>query len=342
MRSRARLGRALRSRQLNRPTVSQLVGEELVAAEAGVALATVGVEDPEGRPPARRTGPVAGHNHLRSLADDVAPEPDPRATSELEPDPGRLADRAGEAGMQARGLEDGEGDTRPSGEGGEAAESIGDLRPARDLLGQVDDEQVDGSTREQGAGDHDPLVDVRRRHDDEPLELDASGHRLDGVKGHREVQPRDDRAGCLGLGGKPQGERRPAARQVAPERDAHAARQAARAEDRVERREASRENLRGIRLAAQPAGVLGLVVGHLERRGRERAHDLADSRGSGRAPPRPEGRESRRHVRGKCRHGWDYRTSVRMNQALNGRSRPSSHRHSAAPRRNCSSPARPR
>jgi len=64
------------------------VGEEVGATEAGVALAAVGVEDPELRPPARRTEAVPRDHHLRPLADDVATEADPAAPGELEPEPG--------------------------------------------------------------------------------------------------------------------------------------------------------------------------------------------------------------------------------------------------------------
>ena len=54
-----------------------LVGEEVVATEAGVALTAVGVEDPEARPLPRRAVAVAGDQRLRPLADDVASEVDP-------------------------------------------------------------------------------------------------------------------------------------------------------------------------------------------------------------------------------------------------------------------------
>ena len=66
--------------------------EELGVAEAGVALSAVGIENSQRRPPPRWAGAIARDDHLRSLADDVAPEPDPRPTGELEADPGRLAD----------------------------------------------------------------------------------------------------------------------------------------------------------------------------------------------------------------------------------------------------------
>ena len=51
--------------------------EEVVATKAGVALSTLRVEDPEGRPLPGRAVAVAGDQRLRPLADDVAPEPDP-------------------------------------------------------------------------------------------------------------------------------------------------------------------------------------------------------------------------------------------------------------------------
>ena len=76
VRSLPRLGRALRSGRLNQPQL-RFVAEEVRPAEAGVAFATVGVEDLERGSPARWAGPIAGDDHLRSLADDVPAEPDP-------------------------------------------------------------------------------------------------------------------------------------------------------------------------------------------------------------------------------------------------------------------------
>ena len=287
-------------------------------AEAGIALAAVGVEDPEGRPPARRAGPVAGHHHLRSLADDIAAEADPRRPLELEPDARGLTDRAGDARGQARRLEDRDRDPRPSGEGRQAAEPIGDAAALRDTalavrgsagldpLRQVDDEQVDRPARQERAGDRDPLVDVGRGHDDEPLGLDAAGNGLDRVEGLGEVQPSHDRAAGLGCGRKPQRDGRPTARQVASERDPHATRQAARSEDGIEVEEAGGEDASRIWLGLGSCDI-ELVV--LQRHGRQSTNDgpdlapLTESRGSGRAPLRSQGREGRRHVRGERRHG---------------------------------------
>ncbi len=74
--------------------IGGVVAEEVVAAEAGVALATLRVEDPEGRPPPRRAVAIACDQRLRPLADDVASEPDPRPPGELEAEAGRLGDGA--------------------------------------------------------------------------------------------------------------------------------------------------------------------------------------------------------------------------------------------------------
>jgi hypothetical protein len=82
-----------------------LVAEEVVAGEAGVALAAVGVQDPEGRPPPRRAVSIAGDQRLRPLADDVAPEPDPRPPRELETKAGRLGHGGRQPARVARWFE---------------------------------------------------------------------------------------------------------------------------------------------------------------------------------------------------------------------------------------------
>ena len=104
------------------------VGEERVAEEAGVATATLRVEDPELHPPPRRAGPVPGDHHLRPLADDIPAEPDPGPSGELEPEAGRLGDCARDRSRQADRLEDDEEDVGSPGEGHEPTESIRDRR----------------------------------------------------------------------------------------------------------------------------------------------------------------------------------------------------------------------
>ena len=251
MRSRARLGRALRLDQLNRPKES-VVAQQIRPAEAGVTLAAVGIEELERGSPARWAGSVAGDEHLRSLPDDVPAEPDPRPASQLQPDTGRLADGAGEAAgsarFAARRLEHDQADARTASKRGHARETVREARGAGRARRQVDDQQVHRPARQQRAGDRQALLRIGRRHDDEPLELDATSRGLDRVERRREVQPRDDRAGRLCLSREPQGERRPPARGVAPQRDAHPAWHAAGPEDRVELGEARREDAARVRL----------------------------------------------------------------------------------------------
>jgi hypothetical protein len=100
--------------------------------EAAIALATLGVEDPEGCAASRGTCPVARDDDLGSLPHDVAAEPDPRSASELEADAGRLANGARDVRGQPRRLEDGEGDPGPPGERAEAPDPIGDARRSFD------------------------------------------------------------------------------------------------------------------------------------------------------------------------------------------------------------------
>ena len=227
------MGAAVRSREV--------VAEEVVASEAAVALPSLRVEDPELRPPPRRAESVAGDGHLRPLADDVAPEPDPRSAGELEAEARRFGDGGGEAGRQARWLEGDEERLRAAGQRGEPAEAIGDVGGGRAGIRarrQVDDEEVDRPAGEERAGDRQALVEGLGGQDDEPVEAHAAGDGLDRVEAPGEIEPGDDRAVDLGLCREPEGEGRLAGARLAAEGDARAARQAARTEDRIERREA--------------------------------------------------------------------------------------------------------
>jgi len=271
--------------------------EEVRAAEARVALAALGVEDPELRPPPRRAEPVAGDGHLRLLANDVASKPDPRPAGELEAEAGRFRDGGREAGGEARRLEGHEQRLRPTGEGREAAQPVGDLRGGRAGVRarrQVDDEQVDRSAGEQRPGDREALVERVRRQDHEPVEPNAASDGLDRVEGAGKVQPGDDRAIGLGLRGEAEGERRLARAGVAAEGDAGAPGQPAGAEDRVERGEAGPDDP----LDAGPRRLRGSLVLVRQRRRRQRPDDPRSCR----SPARLEGRQSRRHIRGEGRH----------------------------------------
>ena len=289
----------MRSGRLNQP---QLIIEEVLAAEAGVALAAVRIEDPEGRPATRWPGPAAGDHHLRSLADHVPAEPDPRPAGQLEPDARRLADGAGESARpgRVRRLEHDEADPGPPSQRRKPAESVGEGAPEDRVRGpavarrQVDDQQVNGSTGEQRAGDRQALIGVGRGQDDEPLRLDPPGDDLDGIERGREIKPGHDRAGGLRRRGESQRERGPAARQVAAQRHAHAPRHAAGTEDGIELGEAGRED--PIRVRLREGGTL------LERDRGQRADDVAREPGRGRAPARSKRRQGRAEVRVGCGH----------------------------------------
>ncbi len=201
----------------------RVVAEEVVAGETGVALATLRVQDPESRSPPRRAVAVAGDDRLRPLADNVATEPDPRPSGEFKPDTGRLGDGRGQTTGQARRLEDDEERLRPSGECSESTETVGDacrtVRPGQATTGQVEDEQIHRAAGQQRTTDGQPFVERLRGDDDEPLETDPAGDRLDRVEGPRQVQPGHDRTLGLSLRRESVDERGPPARPVAADRD---------------------------------------------------------------------------------------------------------------------------
>jgi hypothetical protein len=247
----------------------RFIAEQARPAEAGIALAAVGVEDLERGSPARWAGPIAGDDHLRSLSDDVPAEPDPRSAGQFQADAGRLADGGSETGAcgRPRRLEHDDRDPGTARERGHSGEAIGEPGSAWRACRQVDDQQVDRAAGKKRAGDRQTLLGVGRRHDDEPGQLDPARHGLHRVERRREVQPRDDRAGRLRLGREPERERRPPARGVATQRDAHPARHPAGPEDRVELGEARREDV--VRVGSR------LGDGRFERHRGERPHDLA-------------------------------------------------------------------
>ena len=142
-------------------------------------------------------------------------------------------------------------------------EAVGDLGRLVGLresaAGQVEHQQVDRAAGQERARDREALVQAGRRDDDEPLEPNAAGHRLDRVEAAREVQPGHHRALCLGLRDDPQREGRPAAGAVAPDRDAGRLREAARSEDRIERGKAGVDD--AVVVGAEPGSYRGSSCG---------------------------------------------------------------------------------
>ena len=285
------------------------LGEECPETEARIPIPSVGVEDPERRPPPWRAGPAPGDHDLGSLADDIATQPDPRPASELEADPRPLPDRGGHRAGEPRWFEDEEGDPGPSGQGSKPAEPIGEPRGALGMGWQVDDEEIHGPARQERSGHREALIRIGRREDDEPFRPDPARYGLDRIEGIGEIQPGDDGATRLGLRGEPQGDGRPPAGEVAAQGEAHAARQAAGPEDGVKRRKAGGVDAGGIRgdtgyRRARPdiGRLVRVRIKLRQRRHRQGPDHLAHGARRGRAPPRSKGRKGCRHVGGEVRH----------------------------------------
>ena len=256
--------RAIRDRREWQRDERRAFPEQRIAGETGVPLTAVGIEDPEVCAPPRRPEVVPGDHHLRPLADDVAAEPDPRPTRELQAEPHRFTDRAGDARRERRRLQDHEETARPTRERRQPMQPIRDSRraPARPIPGpashvltaedhgQIDEQEIHGATLEQRTRDAQPFVERLRREHDEPLEADAPRDGLHRIEGTREVQVRDDRAAGLCFCRQAQRERGLAAGGVPMERDAGQPGNSSRAKDRVQRREASMDDAPVIDLRA--------------------------------------------------------------------------------------------
>lgn len=236
--------------------------EEARPPEAGVAIASLRVEDPEVGPPPRRPVAAPLDRHLHPLPDDVPSQPDPAAAGEPQAKARRLVDRTADRGREAGRAEDDETRSVPPGERAEAVEAVREsrwssrrsnalaasgarsaLRARERSVGQIEDEQVYGPTLEERATHPKALLDRRRGQDDEPFESDAPRDGLDGVEAPCEVHPGDEGTRGLRRSDEPQRERRPAARRVAHESDARATRETSRADDGIERREPGRDDI---------------------------------------------------------------------------------------------------
>ncbi|MEO8208017.1 MAG: hypothetical protein ABI598_03190 [Chloroflexota bacterium] len=208
--------------------------EQRVQAEAGIPIPTVGVQDPDHRSPARRTDPAAGDDHLGGLPYDIPAQANPRSAVELQADAGTRSGRGGNRADEPGRLKDEQGDPGSSGQGGEPAEAIGKarcrLRPRR----QIKDQQVHGPADQERPGDGKALVRAGRRDHHEPLGLDAAGDRLHGIKGVGKIKPGHDRPASLGLGGEPERDGGPSARQITSKRKTCPTGQAARPKNGVE------------------------------------------------------------------------------------------------------------
>jgi hypothetical protein len=290
--------------------------KKLRVPEAAVALTTLGVEDPELGPSPRRPIAAPCDDGFRALTDDVAPQAQPGASGELEPESRRLGNRGRETRRQAGRLEDDEEGLGPAGEAGETTQPLGDLRPGRPgdrTSRKIDHEDVHGAAGEEHPGDRESLVEGFGSQDDEPVQPDAARRGLDRVERPGKIQPGDDRAVRLGLGDEPEGEGGGTRAGSAAKGDARAPWQPARADDGVKSGKAGPDDPldAGSRLARRSGdpSELGWVVGWLGRKRCRRQR--SDHLGSCSTPSRLEGRQSSRHVRGEAGH-----RTVRLEQTF--------------------------
>jgi hypothetical protein len=280
-----------------------LIDEEPVPAETGIALAAVGVEDPERRPPPRRAVAVPGDQCLGPLADDVAPEADPRPAGQLQPETRGFGHGSGKWTGETRRLEHDEQRLRSPGKGSQSPEPVGNgSRPilARETAaGQVQDQQVNRAPGEEHAADGQTLIERLGRDDHQPFEPNATGDGLHRVEAPGQVHPGHDGPGGLGLRGQPMDEGGPPARAIAADGNTGRPRQAAGSQDRVERREPRPDDP---------------IVGNEDRlwicrfgrcrgvRGRRQGQGSFGDPRSCRSPSSLEARHGCRHVRGEGRH----------------------------------------
>lgn len=311
--------------------------EERIPSEAGVPLAAVRIEDPDGGPAARRTEPAPGDDDVRPLPDDVPPEPDPRPPHELEAEAGGALERLSQRRRQAGRLQDDEHRAGSPSERPEAPQAIRDggraprdgiLPGSRDgppmlplhgaptvlpracpNVGEVHEEEVHRPALDERTGHRQAVLDRIRGEDDEPFEPDAARDGLDRIEAAGEVEVGHDRAAGLGFRREAKGEGGLAAREVPPNGDARLPGNATRADDRVERGEPGGHDAAVIRpperlrCRERLRRLRERPVLVRQGDGRKRADDLADMPRSCRSPARPERSEGFGQIGGGGRHG---------------------------------------
>ena len=224
--------------------LGELVDQEAIPAEAAITLPAVRIEDPERRPPSWRAVSVPGDQGFRALADHVTPETDPRSARQLEAKAGRFGHGTREGSAESGRLEHHEQGLRSTGKSSQATEPVRDRdglarrgRPGlgdRTTLGEVENEEVHRTTGEQRAADGQAFVERLWRDDHQPFEPNAPSDGLHGIEAPGQVQPCDDRSGCLGFSGKSQDKGGPTAGAISPDGHARRAREAAGTQDCIE------------------------------------------------------------------------------------------------------------
>ncbi len=219
--------------------------EQLVSHQARIPVAALRVQDLELGTTARWTVPVSGHRHRATPSDHVPAEPDPAQLRQLQSQPARLPERSAEIGTHGAWLHQQEQRAGPPGQRRQPGRAIAHSRPCErrgPSIRKIHDQQVDRPGSEQRRGQRQPLLEIDRGEHDEPLQADATGDRLHRIEGTGEIQPGDDRSGCLRLGNHPQRHRGLARRGTPTERHGGRTRKPARPEQGIQRGEPGRDD----------------------------------------------------------------------------------------------------
>jgi hypothetical protein len=212
--------------------------EQLVTQQAGIPVTALRVQDPELGMPAGRTVPAPGHGHRAALPDHVPAEADPAGLPQLEPEPARLVQRVPETGPDRGRLHHQQQRAGPACQRRQPARTISHAHAGErriPTLRQIHHQHVHGSGGEQRGRQGQGFLEVCRGEHHEPLQENATGHRLDRVEGPGEIQPGDDRTRRLRLGDRAQRHGGLARRGIAPESDCARAREPTGSEQGVQR-----------------------------------------------------------------------------------------------------------
>jgi hypothetical protein len=293
------------------------LSQKLASRQASIAQPTFRIQDLQLGRAAGRPKSVACDADLRPLADHVPAKPNPRPTTQLQPQRRDLNQDARQGRGKVRWLQHQELNTGSTRKRSQSVESLGQdgrRKPgsAQWPIRQVQQQQIDGSILQQHCRHSQRFLERDRREDDEPLELDPASNRLYRVKASGKIQIRHDPAGRLGLSHGLKRQRRLAAGPFAVDGSGCSARQPAQSEDRIQGPKAGRDGSirrarQTTRYARQP---LRAEVRTRPWRYSQRAHDLGSPRWASYTPARscptpaiPEGRESRLYLGRRGRHG---------------------------------------
>jgi len=215
----------------------------VASSEAGIAQPAFRIHDPQLGRATGRPESVACNANLRPLADDVPAEPDPRPTTQLQPQRRDLGQNAGQGRGKIRWLQHQQLNAGSTRKRSQSIESLGQdgRRKAGSIqrpMGQVQQQQVDSSILQQHRRHGQRFLERVRREDDKPLQLDSTTNRLYRIKAPGKIQIRHDSTDRLGLRHGLQRQRRFAAGSFAVKGSGCSTRKPAQSENRIQGQEA--------------------------------------------------------------------------------------------------------